>query len=305
MQENKKNWPLRRIYNSLLLLKAIVFGFLLSFYSCDIIEAPYTEGNPIDTALCPPQDFQANSNHIRKVLVEDYTGHTCGNCPRAAEMASTLLNTYGEQAVVIAVHVGFFAEPKHYPDSSYSKDYRTVVGNELNDFFGNDAAGLPNGMINRKVVSSSPILSYNSWTSVFASEVALAPMADIYIKPQYDIDENTVCADVKVEFLTDLSEEYKLCVFLTEDSISDWQKDYSLNPADIPNYVHRHMLRASFNGTWGQPIGPEPITNGSSDIKRYSIGLDNSWVPSKLHIVAFVYNATNYEIIQAEETSIE
>lgn len=283
----------------------LITSYIFTLTSCDIIEAPYTEGTPIDTVLCPPQDFVSNTTHIRKVLVEDYTGHTCGNCPRAAETAATLIGTYGEQAVVIAVHVGFFAEPKNYPDSSYSADYRTTVGDELNNFFGNDAAGLPNGMVNRKVVSSSPILSYNSWTSVFASEVALAPVADIYIKPQYDVDAHTACADVKVEFLSDLSGEYKLCVFLTEDSIVDWQKDYSLNPADIPDYVHRHLLRASFNGTWGETIGTAPITTGSSDIKRYSLALNSGWNVAKLKVVAFVYNTSSNEVIQAEETKLQ
>lgn len=283
----------------------MVFGFTVFLSSCDIIEAPYTEGNLLDTVLCPPQDFQASTNHVKKVLVEDYTGHTCGNCPRAAEAATQLVNAYGEQIVVLAVHVGFFAEPKNYPNGSYANDYRTTFGDELNIFFGNDAAGLPNGMVNRKPLSGSPVLSYNSWSSVASSEVALAPVADIYIKPQYNADEKTACADVKVEFLTDLSGEYKLCVFLTEDSIVSWQKDYDASPSDIPDYVHRHMLRTSFNGTWGEVVGTAPITTGSSDIKRYSLKLDDSWNASRLGIVAFLYNTSTNEVVQAEEAHLQ
>ena len=71
-----------------------ITGCIFSLNSCDIIEAPYTEGNIIDTVLCPPQDFVANTTHIRKVLVEDYTGHRCGECPQAAEIASSLIATY-------------------------------------------------------------------------------------------------------------------------------------------------------------------------------------------------------------------
>ncbi|MGE0636536.1 MAG: Omp28 family outer membrane lipoprotein [Bacteroidia bacterium] len=281
-------------------------ALIITFSSCDYIEAPYTEINEVDTVLCPPLDFEAVTSHIKKVLVEDYTGHTCGNCPRAAETAHALINTYGEQVVVMAVHVGFFAQPKNNPDGSYAADYRTEYGNELNTFFGNDAAGLPNGMINRKPSGgSSPILSYNAWTGVVAAEVALAPVADIYIKPQYDEVANTACADIKVEFLSDLSGEYKLCVYLTEDSIVNWQKDYDATPSDIPNYVHRHMVRTSFNGTWGETVGASPVTSGSSEIKRYSITLNNSWESEHLHIVAFVYNASTYEVIQAEEVSLQ
>lgn len=283
----------------------LLTAFVFSFCSCDYIEAPYTEINDVDTVLCPPQDFESVTNHTRKILVEDYTGHTCGNCPRAAETAASLINTYGEQVVVMSVHVGFFAQPKNNPDSSYAADYRTEFGNELNTFFGNDAAGLPNGMVNRKPMGgSSPILSYNSWTSAANAEVALAPVADIYIKPQYNQAENTACADVKVEFLSALSGEYKLSVFLTEDSVINWQKDYAASPSDIQNYVHRHMLRTSFNGTWGEIIGTAPVTSGTSDIKRYSIALNSAWNSEHLHIVAFVYNTATYEVIQAEEISL-
>ena len=280
--------------------------FISLFSACDIIEPPYTEGNGVDTVLCPPQDFEAVTNHTRKVLVEDYTGHTCGNCPRAAETAASLINTYGEQVVVVAVHVGFFAEPKNYPNGSYATDYRTEAGNELDAYFGNSSAGLPNGLVNRKPFggSSNAVLSYNSWAGAVAAEVAQAPVADIYIKPQYDEASNTACADVKVEFLTNLSDEYKLSVLITEDSIVSWQKDYDATPSDISDYVHRHMLRASFNGTWGEPIGTAPIITGSSDIKRYSVTLNSAWNSEHLHVVAFVYNASTYEVIQAEEVSL-
>ena len=289
-----------KTYAALITISACI----LSLNSCDIVEAPYTEGNQLDTVLCPPLDFVADTTHIRKVLVEDYTGHTCGNCPRAAETAASLVNLYGEQIVVIAVHVGEYALPHTFTDGSYAADYRTPEGDELNLFFGNETSGLPNGMVNRKVVSGSPILSYNSWTSVAATETALAPEADIYIKPQYDEATGTACADVKVEFLTNLSDEYKLCVFLTEDSIMGWQKDYAATPSNIPDYVHRHMLRTSFNGTWGETVGTAPVASGSSAIKRYSKPLNPGWNSNRLHIVAFVYNASNYEIIQAEEVSL-
>lgn len=286
------------------ILFAIFAVFLFSLFpSCDIIEPPYTEGNQSDTVLCPPQDFPSVTNHLRRVLVEDYTGHTCGNCPRAAETATQLMNTYGEQVVIVAVHVGFFAEPRNYPNGSYATDFRTTFGNELNTFFGNDAAGLPNGMVNRKPVSGSPVLSYNSWASVAAAELALAPVAGIYIKPRYDATTRTACADVKTEFLVNLTGEYKLCVFITEDNIVDWQKDYAASPSDIPDYVHRHVLRTSYNGAWGETIATDPA-QGSSEIKRYSMALSQNWNADNIHIVAFVYNAATYEVIQAAEVHL-
>lgn len=285
-----------------------MFSILASFslVSCDVIEAPYTEGNGLDTAICPPQNFVANQNHTRKILLEDYTGHTCGNCPDAAETAQNLKNTYGDQIVILAVHVGFFAEPyPANPDDEYLTDFRTMVGNDLDDEFGLSAAGLPRGMVNRKESSGSPVLAHTAWASVVQGIVNNAPEADVQILTKYDEETRTACADVNVELLNSFSDELKVCVFLTEDSIVDWQKDYGASPSDIPDYVHRHALRASFNGTWGTSFGTAPYSSGDANIFRYSLVLDEAWDENHCGIVAFVYNASSLEVIQAEETHLE
>ena len=41
--------------------------------SCDVIDNPIQEGGPID----PPD----TATFTKNVLLEDYTGHTCGQCP--------------------------------------------------------------------------------------------------------------------------------------------------------------------------------------------------------------------------------
>jgi len=56
----------------------IAFAFSIVITSCDVLEGPFDEqvNNNIDT-----------TKPLRKILLEDYTGHTCGNCPCAAEEA--------------------------------------------------------------------------------------------------------------------------------------------------------------------------------------------------------------------------
>jgi thiol-disulfide isomerase/thioredoxin len=41
----------------------------------------------------------------RRVLLEDFTGHTCNNCPAAAVIAEGLQTFYGEdQLILVGVH---------------------------------------------------------------------------------------------------------------------------------------------------------------------------------------------------------
>src|SRR5690606_27366869 len=92
----------------------------------------------------------------RKALLEDYTGHTCGNCPAAAESAHQLAEQYGDKLVLMAVHAGFFSRLKN-PD--YLTSYTTSVGNDWDGSkgFGVSAVGNPNGMVNRKAYDGSLI----------------------------------------------------------------------------------------------------------------------------------------------------
>ena len=112
-------------------------------------------------------------------------------------------------------------------------------------------------------------------------------------------------SSVETEFLNSLSGTYNVVVYLTEDSIVNWQKDYVATPStDIENYVHRHVLRGSLNGTWGELVDLAPAVN-SIYTKSYSLLLDNTWDENHCSIVAFVYETSSNEVIQAEEAHVK
>ena len=117
--------------------------------SCDKMEQPYiSTAAVVDTAACPVPDFPAITVHKKRVLLEDYTGHTCPNCPTAGKLARDLKDQYPDQLIVMAVHAGWFA--RTYPESGVAQlfdyDFRTSAGTEWDAFFGNGNAGNPNGL---------------------------------------------------------------------------------------------------------------------------------------------------------------
>ncbi|HIN38982.1 MAG TPA: Omp28 family outer membrane lipoprotein [Flavobacteriales bacterium] len=268
--------------------------------SCDKVEPPFKEstvtgGGPIDTT----------SAAVRRVLVEDFTGHTCGNCPRAAETAQSLKGLYGDQLVVIAEHIGFFAETKSNPDSSYSYDFTTTAGNEIDGYYNIDALGLPKGMVNRTEVNGTHILSHAGWGTAVQALLDLPPDIEIKITNTYDAGTRVVTSTIETEFLNSLPGTYNVVVYLTEDSIINWQKDYQATPStDIENYVHRHVLRGSLNGTWGDLVDPAPVIS-TIYTKSYDLTLDNTWDENHCSIVAFVYETTSKEVVQAEEAHVK
>lgn len=310
-------------------MKNIISLFFLlltiTIFSCDRVENPYPPVNPNagDTSACDTAVFPNVTTHIRKVLVEDYTGHTCGNCPKAASELKYCDSVYSGQIIPLAVHVGYFAEPcpphalpPGAPAGSFPADFRTTVGDDYNTTFQAGLLGLPQGMINRKnfdATNYTHFVNYPShgWTNFVGTFINDPPVADIHIVNDYNASTNTVCSSIKTEFLTNLNGNYKLVVLLTQDSITAWQVDYRLTPpADIvQNYVHRHVLRDAVNSAWGDDIANGAVTNGQSVIKKYAYNIpaDFKGIPTHtehMHIVAYIYDAATYEVLQAEEAKV-
>ena len=115
----------------------------LVVFSCDVV--PYKDAHdqiaPIDTGS---QDTLVGQN----ILIEDFTGHYCGNCPLAAIEAKRLEEKYGSRIVVMGIHCTYFAKPKD-PNGIFGNDYRTPAGDALESKFNVGSAGLPKGLINR------------------------------------------------------------------------------------------------------------------------------------------------------------
>jgi thiol-disulfide isomerase/thioredoxin len=290
---------MRTNYERFFRTEYLAFAALLAlvFAGCDKVDEPYIEN--------APSTVDTSTSYTRKVLVEDFTGHTCGNCPRAAETAHTLEQLYGEQIVVVSVHMGFFAETKTNPDSSYAYDFTTAAGVAIDAQFAIDPTGLPKGMVNRKDVGGSPLLPYSGWGSEVAGIVVLDPDIKIEITNAYDELSRVLDITADITFLNSMNGTFNVVAILLEDSIVNWQKDYDATPGDIENYLHRHVLRGSISSTWGDQIAQGSVSSGTTTSSSYSMTLDNSWVDSKCSVVVYVYDAGSYEVIQAETLKVK
>ncbi|MDX5347962.1 MAG: Omp28 family outer membrane lipoprotein [Hymenobacteraceae bacterium] len=302
-----------------LLLAFVAYNFI----ACDVVDDPYPAKDPVietptdttttdTTAVVTIQDKldSIETAHgipapVKKVLLEDYTGHTCGNCPRAAEIA-TSLKKQNPRLVVMAVHVGYFAKTKNDGTGKYAYDFTTNAGNQFDSFYKIDQLGLPQGMVNRVKQSgaSSAAISHGAWSTAVAAEFAKAPVFNLTITNVYDAATRKVNLKVRSEALTALQGDYRLGVYVVEDSIVNWQKDYSKSPADIEFYMHRHALRTDVNGAWGESVVQNPAA-GEVASKYYDVTLHPSWKPKNCSLIAFVYKESTKEILQAEEHHLQ
>lgn len=288
-------------------------GLALAFtawQSCDKVDFPYQKNSTSSGPVTP--------NHIveKRVLLEDYTGISCGTCPPAGDEAENLEALYGTKVVALTVHAGFLAIPSSPP---LDYDFRTTVGTDYNTTFG--ISQNPTGMVNRADTAGSPLLSYSIWGARIASLLSSPQDVDIEIKNNFNSTSRQLNVTVISRFLNPMSGFYKLVVLMKEDSVIKAQKndDPSFSPTFIENpYYHRHVLRGAINGNstgWGDTLVVSSINAGDSIVKNYTFTVPSSYgnwtvVDSHCYVVAFLYDAgtTNgkqYEIVQAEEKKIK
>ncbi len=280
---------MKRLFNLFIVLAVVLF----TMAACDKIEPPFKEehgggDNPGDTTVV-----------LRKVLLEDYTGHRCVNCAGAAQTAHQLQELYEGQVILMSVHAGDFAKP--VPGSIFTADYRTEAGNQWNDFFGVQA--YPSGMVNRADYNGEVILPETKWGEALAA--ALEPEADADIKIQNEFAKGLVTTIITVKFLHEMPDLYSLQVCITEDSIVSAQLNNDENAGEVPvieNFVFMHMLRGDVNGIWGEDIFGGAVEPGKEYTVTYTKEITG--VPEHSHVVAFVYEQNAKTVIQAEEAPV-
>jgi len=270
---------------------------LLLFSACDKVEPPYmhdknTSNN--DTAA-----------YYRVVLLEDFTGHKCINCPAAAAIAKDIEGLLAEKVVIIAVHAGYFATPD--PGGLYTNDFRTTEGTEIDDYFAVGAAGNPNGLVNRRLFDGNRIVGPTDWAGRISEISAEPPSAFLTIEHTYNSQSKQLDVSVTSLCLENMDGDFYLSVFITEDSIIAPQRNnneaYGPKP-DIVNFVHQHVLRASLNGTWGDLVFSGNIEAGNSIGKTYQYILPQAFVAKNCYLVAFLHNNETKEVIQAAKKKI-
>ena len=280
----------------------------LLYQSCDVIDGPYM----IDDNMQPND----TSTVVKKVLIEDFTGHRCQNCPDAAAELASLQEFYGDKIIGIAIHPHTtFSIPSPLNQTSYTYDFRTKWGNEIDNIFDISSVGLPRGMVNRVGFNTDHRLGKDEWATIVQSELQKDPIFGISLSS--NVDNGNGMISVEVRALSSLNDEYKLVICLTENEILNWQK-YS---SDIENYEHNHVLRCLINTTYGESIGIS-FNNGDvwnkdydinlSELEQYNIdystndlimgnGNAGGWDENNMEIVAYVYKVDNNEIVQVEE----
>lgn len=264
---------------------------LILVASCDISDAPHKDYSVIQ------------STSDQKILIEDFTGHRCGACPAAHEIAKELEETYPGKVILVSIHAGGLAKPA--PPLGYTADFRTPMGEELDAYYQVGIVGYPKGLVNRTQYAGSTLLEPANWGPALVPFLSQKPKALLHLSQNYNAASREVSITTEAEYIEAGNYNHYLVVMITEDSIVSRQYMNFAEPPDIDDYVHHHTLRGVVTeGTWGEMLVAGQTAAGTLKEKTHTFTLPDEWNDKRCRIVAYLRESTTGEIVQVDELKI-
>lgn len=211
---------------------------LLLLVGCDAVERPDRWRE--DPAPIVPR---------RNVLLVDFTGQRCSNCPAAADLLHSLTaGPAGARIIAVSVHGGALAlSTDASPRGLAGPDARRLTDEAR-------ANSWPIGTVDRPV--GGTLLRPSAWNAALAEHLALAADADAAAQQSLVADAHVALATRTLSYtlrprhLTDAAgqadAETYLHLWLVEDSITAPQT--LADGTERADYLHRHVLRLDLTG---------------------------------------------------------
>lgn len=258
--------PIR--FLSILASAAISIGF---FASCDDISE--------NERLLPVGTTEAQ----RSVLLEEFTGQRCTNCPDGHEAVHEILKIYPENAIPVCIHASSLSinEPSGLANDEGAEYYKAQ----------NNPA-LPAGVINR----ATGTLTSDTWMTKVSEVIGIPTTLIIDLKAELDDAGENIKVTTNLTAGENISGNLQLWV--VEDGIVARQLDHGTMKTD---YVHDHVFRGTVNGLWGEPINIAALS--APEKREYTVAVKNIWNPDNLTIVGFIYNDGG--VVNAAKVNVE
>lgn len=231
---------------------------------------------------------------VRFVLLEDYTGIRCKNCPSAAALIATLSEVYGKRLIPVSIHAGYYARPIN------GVDLQTVAGNEYDDYF--QIKGYPQGIVNRRLYKEAEFYPKDQWSGAIESVPERAEFGiELHIDYSATDRSYTINTDI-TRFESKGGKEPVLIFWLVEDNIITPQMMES-GETDY-NYCQRHVFRGALNNTWGESVALSDAVNIPSKQQEKCYILPEAYEEKNCSIVALLCDRDSKEILQVKECSL-
>lgn len=243
----------------------------------------------ITTSIPPAQ--------TKVVLLEEYTGASCVNCPDGHAIVREILNQYGNKVVAVGLHPkgNVLAAPVHDGEDFTTEEAR-LIGNNFR------VSSLPSATIDRKEFDGSVVQGRFVWKQKIESIVNNPVRVNAKSRVYFDDLAGKQVLELEFTLLEDIAENLNFSIMMIENKLDAPQKNGS---EVIESYEHEHVLRKMLTNALGNGLTKSPEDGGGYKKGRVflkRIELEDfsrtKYKAENLYFVSFITNASNSEVIQ-------
>ena len=257
--------------------RLVVLFSLALFFACEEIPPVVTPATPGQT-----QDPGGVDEQEKQVLIEEFTGVRCVNCPAGSAAIEDLLAIHGERLIAVSIHAGFFSSPSN----DIPLDLRTEGGDEILNLLG-EPLGYPTAVIDRTAFVGGDLqTSSGDWAGIIAQELANPVRLQIDLQPTYSEEDRNLAVELAFIVADNLGDaELRYTVLLTESNV--------VGPQDTPegivaDYKHQHVLRTLLTPATGDLLAASPA-QGERIEKTLEFVLPDDYDAEQVEVIVFAH----------------
>lgn len=215
----------------------------------------------------------------KTVLIKDFTGARCVNCPAAADYAHNLQHQLDEDHIyILSVHAGYLAQHVgNFPDFITPEGDEWYANNSSNPLFCVDQVGLDGGHALYVEQLDSPVEAALNEEQSF----------ELRITDKYDAESRQLQVKATAMAVAEVEGNYNITVCLVEDHIIGWQ---TIPGGVNQEYDFRNVFRGTLNGAQGQPLCSAPCAIGDRFTVNVMGTLDALYNADECYLLVYIHD---------------
>lgn len=241
----------------------------------------------------------------RIVLVEDFTGASCSNCPAAHVVLNAIDAQHSGRLAIMGLHILNFnqAFPYDSPDGSHKHayDFRTTEATDIGNSIYGGISLMPVAGINRVANANNGANPPNNnlfgsgvWSQMISDYLDSIPPVNLTVTSSLNTTGDTAYIVVKAAYTSTVSTKNVLSVAITESKLLDLQEDPAASNGEYDiDYEFNDVLRGFVSATTGSPMLDSLSSKAPGRVftRSFLYKVGPTWKPENCRVVAFISNA--------------
>lgn len=278
-----------------------------------------------DTAKDTTYTSTVPAAQLRQVLVEEYTGASCTNCPAAHEVLNEYQKDHKDRINVIGLYIKgpIQTVPPNTPHAA-AYDFRHDDATSIATGIYGAVNSLPSAGVDRLPQSGSMKLDRSLWGGAIEDGLARPDSINLTLESTYDSSTSIATVVATIAYPMTMTFPHNLNLALVQDGIIDVQEYPSndpVHPGGDDKYEFTNVLRTFITATpSGDPIYPgmpakEPgrviVRVYKYDTKKIAERTVNPakqapLVPANCRIIGYITATTgSYRVLQSAQTTLK